>query len=644
MKKLYLILIVLLIVLVGNAQERDYNYVAPQSSLSDNSITNLDFVQTNGAKAFFISEGFEVSVPPSGWTIANPTGGTGWNRQTIGTSPMPGWQGGTITGPAGGGNAVAYCSWNSGGATSNNQWLITPQLNITSGDFLSFYAINYTSTFKDKLEILVSTTTNATTSFTSVLRTINWPGGSGATDSWTEYTNDLSAYAGQSIYIAFREVVADNSADGGAIGLDLVSIGSPEALDAGITNINLPQFFSTGTKNISGFVHNFGTNPLVSFDVVYTINETDVSEVYSVNNINIPFNQSYTFTHNVPYNFATAGVYNIKVEILNVNGDVDLDLTNNVLDIDVSVASGIAPRRVLHEVLTSSTCGPCAQVNPIIDNVVLKPENRVKATLIKYQVSWPGNGDPYQTPMAASRVLYYGTEGVPDFWVDGNQNLGSAYSQTKLNNYAAVPSYFKVEGEHTIAGKQIEVDVTITPYVNFTGVCHVVVVEKETTGNVGTNGETRFYNVAMAMLPNAGTTVNVTAGTPFTFHVSKNMTNTFVEDMGDLEVVLFLQIPSTKEVVQSNYSVLTSSDVSVGSIETENLKLFPNPAKDKLFVQFETSSVLNIVVMDYTGKVVTKKEIVSGDYIDVSNLASGMYFVDIKNSDKLGNTYKFIVE
>ena len=50
-----------------------------------------------------LNESFEgTTFPPTGWIKISPDGGTGWNRQTAGTSPIPGWTGGRITAPPGG--------------------------------------------------------------------------------------------------------------------------------------------------------------------------------------------------------------------------------------------------------------------------------------------------------------------------------------------------------------------------------------------------------------------------------------------------------------------------------------------------------------------------------------------------------------
>jgi hypothetical protein len=230
-------------------------------------------------------------------------------------------------------------------------------------------------------------------------------------------------------------------------------------------------------------------------------------------------------------------------------------------------------RKPLHEVFTSSTCGYCPAANAAIDAVALNPNNIDDCTVIKYQVSWPSPGDPYNTPEVGQRRSYYGVTGVPEFYVDANEDSGAAYSQTKLNNYAAVPAYFEIEATHTIVGYDIEVDITITPYMDWQGKCRVAVVERQTTGNVGSNGETEFHNVMMKMLPNpTGTVVNLISGTPYSFQLSGNLASTFIEEMYDLEVVVFLQDDSNKDVMQSNYSefVPSATDVILTDLNVTN--------------------------------------------------------------------------
>lgn len=182
---------------------------------------------TDGVDNF--SESFEdVTFPPAGWVKASPDGGTGWNRQVAGTTPIPGWNGGTVTAPPGGGNAVAFCTWNTGGASANDQWLITPQItDIQAGDSISFWMLlpGYANAYAENVDILISTTGTATTDFTTTVELLTFP--ANHTDTvWTRYSYALTdfAAAGSDIYVAFREHVADNLNDGSAVMLDLVEV------------------------------------------------------------------------------------------------------------------------------------------------------------------------------------------------------------------------------------------------------------------------------------------------------------------------------------------------------------------------------------------------------------------------------------
>lgn len=179
-----------------------------------------------------INESFESSFPPSGWSIYSPDGGTGWNQQTVGTTPIPGWNGGVVTPtPNGtGGTKMAFCTWNTGGAASNDQWLVTPQISVSSNYNLFFYCRKF-GAYLEVMDVKVSTTTNQMAAFTTTLGTLNW---SASDSGWATHTYSLAAYAGQNIYIAFNEHVNDNQADGAAVFVDLVQVD----VNAGIQNDN----------------------------------------------------------------------------------------------------------------------------------------------------------------------------------------------------------------------------------------------------------------------------------------------------------------------------------------------------------------------------------------------------------------------
>jgi len=179
-----------------------------------------------------LSESFEdPTFPPAGWLKLSPDGGTGWERLTAGTTPFPGWNGGTVTVPPGGGSAVAFATWTTGGATSNDQWIVTPQItNVQTGDELSFWMWFPFSSYADQVDLLISTTGTAPADFNVAVDQFILTVGSADT-SWTQYTYTLTNHvaAGSNIYIAWREHVADNYNDGAIVCVDLIDVtsGSP---------------------------------------------------------------------------------------------------------------------------------------------------------------------------------------------------------------------------------------------------------------------------------------------------------------------------------------------------------------------------------------------------------------------------------
>ncbi len=117
------------------------------------------------------------------WTVNNCAGITGVN-------------------PHSGSYVASSWSWSSS-AMHANAWLISPKFilpNTTEGLTLTWWEIT-NSGYPDSYSVVLSTTTNDTAAFTTVI----YPYTQAAGD-WTQKYVDLSAYAGQNIYIAFHHV------------------------------------------------------------------------------------------------------------------------------------------------------------------------------------------------------------------------------------------------------------------------------------------------------------------------------------------------------------------------------------------------------------------------------------------------------
>ena len=196
-----------------------------------------------------VNESFEGTWPPAGWALASPDGGTGWESISVGTTPIPGWNGGTVivNPPGNSGNTQAFCTWTTGGAASNDQWLITPQVSVAANYTISFWCRKFGS-YADLMDIKVSTTTNQTSAFTTTIAPLSWT----ADDSgWVSYQYALNSYAGQNIYIAFNEHVTDNVNDGAALFVDMVRIDA----GSGIHNVTSTKEVRLYPNPVKGLLH-----------------------------------------------------------------------------------------------------------------------------------------------------------------------------------------------------------------------------------------------------------------------------------------------------------------------------------------------------------------------------------------------------
>ena len=173
-----------------------------------------------------ISESFEATTfPPAGWIKLNPGGGPGWNRQTAGTTPVPGFNGGYITVPTGGGTAVAFGNYitgnSSGGSTGlSDQWLVTPQItNVQANDSLSFWIRKF-GNYIDNINVKISTTTPTVAGMTISVASIPF---AAADSGWVQYKYKIGGLVpnGSNIYIGIEEYVANVAIDGASFSLDL---------------------------------------------------------------------------------------------------------------------------------------------------------------------------------------------------------------------------------------------------------------------------------------------------------------------------------------------------------------------------------------------------------------------------------------
>ncbi|HNW76767.1 MAG TPA: T9SS type A sorting domain-containing protein [Bacteroidales bacterium] len=217
-------------------------------------------------------------------------------------------------------------------------------------------------------------------------------------------------------------------------------------------------------------------------------------------------------------------------------------------------------RLVLLEEFTQASCGPCASINPTIENLL--NQNPEKITSVFYHTSWPGY-DPMnlQNPTeVASRVSYYGVTYVPWSVLDGNYYSGSAsgWNINTVNTRYAVPSPFTMSLQHQLNAAEDSIFVTMvaqaTMAVSGNMTAHNAVIEKNIHFNSppGSNGEKDFRNVMKKMLPSKdGTSLPSSMAVGDYIIVQEGWKLANVYDKTQLAAVAFVQNKTTKEIHQS---------------------------------------------------------------------------------------------
>ncbi len=114
----------------------------------------------------------------------------------------------------------------------------------------------------------------------------------------------------------------------------------PLAYNMGVTNITTPRYMFFGISEIKGTLKNFSANTINSLTLNYSINNgTAVSSNLTGLNI-LPFTE-YSFTHPAVWATPDTGEYIVKVWATNLNGNTDMDLSNDEKNTTIVVLSPV---------------------------------------------------------------------------------------------------------------------------------------------------------------------------------------------------------------------------------------------------------------------------------------------------------------
>ncbi|MCB9261946.1 MAG: Omp28-related outer membrane protein [Flavobacteriales bacterium] len=435
--------------------------------------------------------------------------------------------------------------------------------------------------------------------------------------------------------------------------------GTQAGEDIMLTDIDMkPDYvLANGSASVKGTFRNIGANAITSFDINYSVNGgADVTQ--NISGVNIAPGAYYNFTHPTAYTFPQIGKFDIKVWTSMPNGNADANMANDEMNFTFNVHDKVFQRLPLYEIFTSSTCGPCNPGNANFHNVIDSKED--ECVYIKFQQSWPGTGDPYCTAESNDRRNYYAINSIPRMEIDGGWD-GNAQSFTAQmhNDSKDKPSFVGITATATkMYGKTVAVNIELDPAADFSGtnLLHVAIVEGTTYQNVKSNGETEFTHVMKKMMTggsgqNIGTLTKgskVSKTYSYTFNGDYKLpadgsqanwinhtTANSVEEFSDLQVIVWLQNSTTKEVYQAAYADLTSGVIDLTASNSFNI--YPNPATNNVNVEFDLtgSSNVEVKVLNTNGQELSTENLgnlsqgSNSATIDVSNLAAGVYYIQL---------------
>ena len=215
------------------------------------------------------TENFDSGMP-TGWTqIDANNDGMGWEHSS---NPASYFDAGVdLTGSGHNGSTAFILSGSFSNVTHTaitpDNWLITPAINLTANSTLKFYVCAQDDDYAAEHYGVFISTTNATS--TSAFTMLNeWTIGSSKTQSpWEEKLVDLSAYTGQTVYIAFRHF---NCNDQFLLNLDDVTITANPTTPTITAN---PTSFSF-TNIIAGNTSNAASTAIVAYNLTTDITAT----------------------------------------------------------------------------------------------------------------------------------------------------------------------------------------------------------------------------------------------------------------------------------------------------------------------------------------------------------------------------------
>lgn len=548
------------------------------------------------------------------------------------------------------GNIAASVSYTMQG-TACDRWMVTPQIHIEENGPYVLTFQQYGSQYGEDLSVYVSTTDNAKASFTQRL--------------YQEYPAitfkrvvNLSAYAGQDIYLAF----VSKGIDALFVGVDDITVTKTWSADS-ILYAGAQTVVSAPMNTNFDFevaVMNMGYNTLTSFDIEYTVGN-NAPQTFNVTGLNIAPSAYSVAT--VSTSYATPGDnVPINITVKNPNGSTggaNPNATSGSISLSIYDPAFVTERTTLLEHYTTAQCQYCPGGHERMKQAVTGLEDRV--VWVSHHV---GFGTDAMTLSESSQLVsLFGVSGAPMMQLDRNAaysdgnsvafGVGAAQTiHTQLTNATSTPSSmsieltninyneatrqltFSVSGEYknTISGTAPNVTVWIT---------EDSIIGMQVEAGVGRHTDYQHDHVLRGLVNGfwgeqiisstaAGATYSkdYTYTLPSSWRANKCRLVAFVNDYGS-----GASNRKVHNATKSEY-LLDHADPTAGILTVEpsvKVSTYPNPAAEKAVIT-AGATIRGIEVVNTLGQTVMVDNSLNCDFVElnVADMEAGVYFVTVR--------------
>ena len=247
----------------------------------------------------------------------------------------------------------------------------------------------------------------------------------------------------------------------------------------------------------------------------------------------------------------------------NVKGVYEEGVSAGAGPVEVIIEGGVERDLVIIEVATGTWCTYCPGAAMGVDEMHAEG---LSVGIIEYH-----SGDNYETTESSARIAYYGVTGFPTAVFDGvDMHVGGDATQSlyatylpKYESRIGYASVFTIDAEYyNIGGDNYQVSIDAEMIATYTWLTNDIVLQVALTeSHIPENwlGQTEVNFVCRDMIPTAdGTSLDFAGNATQTVTLDFTIPSSYV--MENVEIIVFIQDNTTKEILQGSASMFQNSD------------------------------------------------------------------------------------